>query len=54
MQLRRNGFHSSLIVGCTCGEGLLPPLLVQFGAAARMADLQTVQMSLSCALRALE
>ncbi|APG47163.1 hypothetical protein [Phaeobacter porticola] len=39
--------RSMMVGGCTCGEGLLHPLLVQHGTAVRLADFTTLQRSLS-------
>lgn len=44
-------FRSMMFVGCTCGEGLLLPLLVQQGIIALVEDSQTLQKSLTALLR---
>jgi hypothetical protein len=47
MALRPHLFRSMMVSGCTCGEGLLLPLLVQHVTALHLPDPATLQMVLS-------
>ncbi|AUQ97655.1 hypothetical protein PhaeoP88_00251 [Phaeobacter inhibens] len=41
--------RSMMVSGCTCGEGLFLPSLMQHGIAARLPAPETLQRSLPCA-----